>query len=145
MKTLTFTIAFAFSMLTASLTAASTSPVSDLPERPTPNPPTTTTADIDGGQIILQVDTTASDTADLWTVVQWKGINNTWHDVEGWQGNVNSSNQVIWWVDDSNLDTGPFRWRVYDSETRTELLATSDSFNLPEKEGQQTTVTVVLP
>ncbi|MCB0033471.1 MAG: hypothetical protein KDE51_05620 [Anaerolineales bacterium] len=145
MKTLIFTIALAISILTTSLAVASPSAVSDLPERPTPMPPTTTTANIDGGQIILQVNTSDANTADLWTIVQWQGVNNTWHDVEGWQGNINSGDQVVWWVDNHDLDTGPFRWRVYDSEARTELLATSDSFDLPAQSGQQTTVTVVLP
>jgi hypothetical protein len=82
--------------------------------------------------------------ANAWTVVQWQTALGTWADVEGWQGTFNRWNQVVWWVAPDNLGEGPFRWAVYSSEAATELLATSESFDLPENSGAVVIVPISL-
>jgi hypothetical protein len=66
-----------------------------------------------------------------WTVVQWQDAQGGWHDVEGWQGTFDRENQVAWWVAPDDMGKGPFRWAVYPSRGG-QLLATSDSFYLPD-------------
>jgi len=77
---------------------------------------------------------------ELWTVAQWQDNEGRWRDVEGWRGTldrvvVDEEEQVVgrktWWVAESDLGRGPFRWRVYRSQGGR-LLATSDEFTLPE-------------
>ena len=77
---------------------------------------------------------------ELWTVVEWQGPEGAWHVVEGWQGTldevvVDDSGNVIgektWWVYEPNLGQGPFRWLVYEGQG-SRLVASSDSFDLPE-------------
>jgi hypothetical protein len=85
---------------------------------------------------------------ELWTVVQWQDpYTEVWHDVEGWQGTLDGVTDGLgkktWWVASRDLDTGPFRWRVYRSEGGT-LLATSEPFNLPGAVGAAVTVEVAL-
>jgi len=75
-----------------------------------------------------------------------------WHDVEGWQGTLDSvatgeggtvMGKKVWWVAERDLGTGPFRWVV----TRDEggrLLGTSEPFDLPGAVGATVTVEVSL-
>ncbi len=107
--------------------------------RPTPTPSyddtpdvpeeSGSTGDVRGGSIEL-VGTGA--TQDLWTVVQWQGINDEWHDVDGWRGSFYPDNMVKWWVGYEDLGRGPFRWVVYQGET---AVFTSDPFDLPADNG----------
>ena len=78
--------------------------------------------------------------ADDWTVVQWEGVNGQWHDVTGWQGNFLQDNSVVWWVASGQLGQENFRWLVYDDETRTRLLITSETFDLPSQSNETVTV-----
>lgn len=131
-----------FSFANISIAAA------DLPPRPTVEPTKTThtvSDDANGSQIILQLEGFESSPTVLWTVIQWQGNNNIWYTVDGWQGSPNEDGQVIWWVASRDLGTGPFRWLVYESPDTDELLVTTAPFDLPDRTGQQTTITVELP
>ena len=112
-----------------------------LPPRPDTagTPPTTaiTTQQAISAQILLQA---AQFEADDWTVVQWQGVDEQWHDVTGWQGNFLQSGKVIWWVAESQLGQTNFRWLVYDNQSRTELLLTSSTFDLPAKSNESVLV-----
>ena len=77
-------------------------------------------------------------TQDLWSVVQWQGVNNEWHDVDGWRGTFDPDNVVKWWVGYEDLGRGPFRWVVYQGET---ALFISDPFQLPANNGEITRIT----
>jgi len=120
--------------------------------RPPPPPLLTSTPDttlasesLDGGLIELYVqfpqDWPWADThwQDLWTVVQWQDAWGDWHEVEGWQGGIDTivvsgSGAVVgkkaWWVARSDCGTGPFRWLVIHRKT-SQPFAISDVFNLP--------------
>jgi len=160
---LRFVLALAISlMVVASLDALSGA----LPPRPEPGTEEAGGSRISGGSasdgavLLLDVQFPATwsweDThwQSLWTGVQWLNPSTgTWHDVEGWQGTLDgltSENnqtlvgQKVWWVLKSNLETGPFRWIVYDSEGGSSLV-TSGTFHLPERTGQTLTVDVSLP
>ena len=80
--------------------------------------------------------------ADDWTVVQWKGANDEWHDVTGWQGNFLSDGTVVWWVAEAQLGQQDFRWQVYEDSSRETLRATSAEFDLPS--GKSSTVSVLI-
>ena len=74
----------------------------------------------------------------LWTVIQWQDRWGRWHDVEGWQGTLDrlvpgerGTGIKVWWVGESDLGTGPFRWLVY-RERDGRLLARSKPFYLPQ-------------
>ncbi|MEM7347426.1 MAG: hypothetical protein AAF485_24570, partial [Chloroflexota bacterium] len=68
--------------------------------------------------------------ASAWTKVQWQNVNNDWEDVTGWQGTLTQGSRR-WWVDAKDFGTGPFRWVITDGKGGT-VIATSDSFNLPQ-------------
>lgn len=85
---------------------------------------------------------------DLWTVVQWQDRQGKWHDVAGWQGTLDSlipgeqdAGIKAWWVGESDLGAGPFRWLVY-RERDGRLLARSASFHLPQRAKETVTVRV---
>ena len=89
---------------------------------------------------------------DLWTIVQWQDDKGYWHEVEGWQGGldgvaIGESGEVIgkqvWWVAESDLGKGPFRWLICQGEGGRRL-ATSESFDLPGSEGRTVQVEVSL-
>jgi hypothetical protein len=89
---------------------------------------------------------------ELWTIVQWQDNEGRWHDVEGWQGTLDSitvaddgkvTGKKTWWVGEKDLGTGPFRWRVYRGKGSW-LLATSAPFDLPAAIGQKIVVEVSL-
>ena len=76
-------------------------------------------------------------THDLWSVVQWQGVNDTWNDVDGWRGTFDPNNVVKWWVGYEDLGRGPFRWVVYQGET---VLFISEPFQLPANNGEITRI-----
>ena len=83
----------------------------------------------------------------LWTVVQWQDRAGEWHDVVGWQGSLDEANSAgckkVWWVAREDLDQGPFRWVIY-WYRGGESLAQSESFDLPHKVGETTSVVVMI-
>ncbi|TEU11279.1 MAG: hypothetical protein E3J21_24015 [Anaerolineales bacterium] len=79
----------------------------------------------------------------LWTIVQWQDSAGGWHDIEGWQGTLNEDHKKVWWVAPDIFGKGPFRWTVYQSE-KGRLLATSDSFYLPNSAGKKVQVGMTL-
>jgi len=84
---------------------------------------------------------------ELWTVVQWLEGKEDWHNVEGWQGTPdevnNSEGKKVWWVAKRSFGKGPFRWLIYRSRGG-DLLATSDSFYLPDSADSEVWVEVSL-
>ncbi len=91
---------------------------------------TTTSTTSEGSMIILH--SNASD-GDDWVVVEWLAGDGNWYQVDGWRGHI-SNGQLMWWVANENLGQGPFRWVVYQNDSETELLKTSDSFFLPDSQ-----------
>jgi len=111
-----------------------------------------------GGLIELRVPLTPPALRDiiswqsLWTVVQWQDAWGEWHDVEGWQGTLDTVavgengeivGQKLWWVATADLGKGPFRWLVYESE-RGKRLSASETFYLPDSKGETAPVEVSL-
>jgi hypothetical protein len=81
--------------------------------------------------------------AGLWTIVQWQDSAGDWHDIEGWSGTLDEGSKRVWWVAPAAFGTGPFRWTVYQSQGG-QLLATSESFYLPDVAGIKLRVEVSL-
>ena len=101
-----------------------------LPPRPEPEPTQEIEdkAQPDGAQIQLTVENAVGGE---WTQVQWQDTETgKWHNVDGWAGQIDQVNKVIWWVGKADLDSGPFRWQIFDGQDGS-LLATSDDFDLP--------------
>ena len=98
-----------------------------------------------GAEIELRLAPGTVAAGELWTVVQWQDSAGRWHDVEGWQGAVHVSSSgpgiKVWWVADSLLGQGPFRWLVL-SAPGGERLASSAAFNLPDQAGERLIVVV---
>jgi hypothetical protein len=74
--------------------------------------------------------------ASAWMSVQWLDSAGIWHDVEGWQGNLDiasGSNMPFkqWSVFVNQYNQGPFRWVVYDQRGGN-VWGISPSFNLPK-------------
>ena len=112
----------------------------DLPVRPTPIP--SATSSDPGGLIVLQASSSQL-TQSMWTRIEWQDPNTQlWHEVEGWQGEFDGNNRVTWYVASDNFDEQPFRWKVYSDASQTELIAMSESFNLPNNSWQETVVNV---
>ena len=84
---------------------------------------------------------------ELWTIVQWQDAFGRWHDVEGWQGTLDSVTragiQVVgkktWWLARDLFARGPFRWVVYRVQGGA-LVAASEPFFLPDAVGEVETV-----
>jgi hypothetical protein len=91
-----------------------------------------------GAHIVLHV---PSAPAEVWTIVQWQDTAGGWHDVESWSGALDDGSHKTWWLAPGLFGKGPFRWLVYHGE-RGKLLTTSDSFYLPEAEGEKLWVEV---
>lgn len=106
------------------------------PETPTPVP-------IYGASIQLHSSTSMPG---AWTVVEWQNEHGEWYVVTGWQGNLDDgdNDKKRWWVYTDDFGSSPFRWQVYDSKGG-ELLATSESFELPTQNFQVVTVDIELP
>lgn len=115
-----------------------------LPPRPEPPPSSPNPATLEGGAIILELSGAATGPAGVWTVVEWQDpYTEEWHTVDGWQGTVETDGSQKWWVGTSDFATGPFRWVIYDSENGP-LLGVSETFVLPEENGQNVVVVVDL-
>lgn len=114
---------------------------SDLPPRPPVNP--TTPPDDDdaplGAHIQLNV---ASIPSGSWTVVQWQDSNGDWQDVEGWRGTSDQASYRLWWVDQKDFGSGPFRWVVTDGPGGP-VVASSAPFNLPSEANTTLSVSIV--
>lgn len=121
--------------------------LAQLPPRPEPESPNGPASA--GGQVMLRVQFPQDWTwesvhwQDLWTVVQWQDEWGDWHDVEGWQGTLDTveigkDETVVghktWWVGPGELGKGPFRWLVYQGKSDA-LLTASAPFDLPASRG----------
>lgn len=78
----------------------------------------------------------------LWSVVQWQDTQGDWHDVEGWRGTV-VNGKTVWWVEEKDFGTGPFRWTIY-AEGDGALVAITRSFYLPDQPQHELIVDVPL-
>lgn len=107
----------------------------DLPKRPTPTP-TPVPRIIDGAKIQLQP--SARPLGAVWTWVEWQDADGEWHQVDGWQGELDADDQKTWWVGADHLGTGPFRWLLAVDDQRPFVSA---PFNLPTLPGE----TLVVP
>jgi hypothetical protein len=117
--------------------SAFTLPVwADLPPRPDDEPAHKSVA---GGGILLHV---GDYREGLWAIVQWQDGLGNWHDVEGWRGMLDQDWHV-WWVDEKDFGTGPFRWVLHDGPGG-EQLGVSESFDLPHSNGEIRHITVLL-
>jgi len=115
-------------------------PAVALPPRPEPQPAATPSPKPVGGAIELRV---APAGRALWTVVQWQDSLGGWHDVEGWQGMLDGSDDKTWWVHRADFGKGPFRWAMYQG-VGGEWVATSEGFYLPRFAGDVVRVQVSL-
>ncbi|GJM41610.1 MAG: hypothetical protein DHS20C20_18920 [Ardenticatenaceae bacterium] len=98
--------------------------VTALPPRPTPT--AVPAPDAPGAKISLHV---AGEIApDNWTKVQWQDGDAKWHDVAGWQGELEADGTKTWWVGEDLLGGGPFRWLIL---ANGEIVALSDTFYMP--------------
>ena len=68
----------------------------------------------------------------VWSVVQWQDSDGHWHNVDGWQGDLDSTGTRRWWVEAKDFNTGPFRWQIFNGPD-DQLLATSTTFTLPHE------------
>lgn len=118
--------------LLSAMTMVDSAPAGGLPVRPTAVPtaaPTAPTAPQKGALITLDLDATAMG---VWTQVEWQDpITEAWTAVDGWRGNADENGDVTWWVAPADLDSGPFRWVVYESESNASAMLVSDTFDLP--------------
>ena len=113
-------------------------PDPDLPDRPAPGlpnrPHSRKEPEVDdalselrsGGHIELVVEPRNQV---YWTVVEWQGSNETWHQVDRWRG-YTLNGRVRWFVRPADLGKGPFRWVVYEYDGGP-LLVSSEQFHLP--------------
>jgi hypothetical protein len=121
-------------------------PTSVFPPRPTsqptatPTPPPPSAALPRGAYIALHV---RPPQIGMWTVVQWQDSWGDWHDVQGWEGVLETGSQKAWWVAQGDLGTGPFRWNLYQDQN-ADLLASSEPFYLPDNPGDTTRVEIRL-
>jgi len=119
-----------------------------LPPRPTPVTPTPIPVAVftSPGWAVIELHVQPAQ-AGRWTVVQWQDALGGWHDVEGWRGTLDEVSNGVgtkkWWVARPNLNTGPFRWVIYQSQGG-KLLAASEAFRLPRYENTAVLVEVSL-
>lgn len=128
-------------LVVMSLTAWSQPPSlpAGLPPRPTVEPIAGDTP-YEGGLIELRL---SGMTEPLWTAVQWQDAFGNWHTVEGWRGTIDLTQVQQWWVNAENLGEQNFRWRIY-TAPNGDLLATSETFDLPAHNLQKVIVPVEL-
>jgi hypothetical protein len=100
------------------------STVTALPPRPTPT--AVPAPQVTGAQISLHVEGPHDN--DVWTMVQWQDAQNMWHDVAGWQGELESDGTKTWWVGQEILGTGPYRWVLLADDV---VAGKSSAFSLP--------------
>ena len=114
------------------------------PPNGTPDKPHKTDEDTDDGPIGSHIELqTQPVTAGLWGVVQWQDQQGDWHNVEGWQGTLNSTGTQRWWVEQKDFATGPFRWIVMSAQNGT-IRGTSQLFDLPIGADQTLLIVVLL-
>ena len=136
-------------LLLAGFTTMGNPPANDLPPRPTPVPTAVPPVEIvsahSGEQIRLHLENDVDEIpGELWTAVEWQDPNTgDWHVVEGWRGTLDTPTTQTWWVGSDQFGDGPFRWQLYANEDG-ELLATSESFDLPTRAGLMVVVNVTL-
>lgn len=120
----------------------------DLPVRPptaTPEPKGDNDKS-DGARIMLLAQgRDYSEIDDWWAVVQWQDAAGVWHDVEGWQGNFNAQHQVSWRIAPKDFGTGPFRWTVFESHGRINVVTVSEEFWLPVASGRTMEIVISAP
>lgn len=139
-----FSFGLAGLLLAALLAMQAPSAAQALPPRPTEAPPTAAPPEVTGGFIVLTINMDEP-TNDVWTAVEWQDPHtDVWHLVDGWQGAPNANHEVRWYVGQEDLGSGPFRWLVYDAP-EGDLLATSETFMLPEHARQTVAVVATLP
>lgn len=85
--------------------------------------------------------------ATAWTVVQFQTPDGAWHDVDAWQGSLDTFEDSglqfkQWTVAAENADQGPFRWVIYTAQGGA-VWGVSDSFNLPGGDGVDLNATVL--
>ncbi len=142
---LSLTLFCAVTLLAGLWSSTPTAKAAPPPARPTLTPtPYAAPARSVGSYIELRVPT---DNIGLWTVVQWQDPQGAWHDVETWRGILDEINNhkgdKLWWVYARDYGKGPFRWVVYD-RPGGQVLAASQSFNLPGAPNQHVIVEVTL-
>lgn len=79
----------------------------------------------------IELNSQLSEANDSWTKIQWADAFGTWHDVTGWQGEVDSDGTKLWWVAPKDYGTGPFIWHLYDASGGNHI-ASSEEFYLPQ-------------
>ncbi len=138
LKLVPFLIVLATAVIIAQLFLLSTpTPVTALPPRPTATAVPAPT--IPGAKITLHAAGPIS--PDNWTVVQWQDAQGKWHDVTGWQGELEADHTKTWWVGVEHLGSGPFRWLVL---TEDEVVGSSAAFYLPTNQQQELRVEVTV-
>ncbi len=125
MKLVPFLIVLLTAVITAQLFLLSQpTTVTALPPRPTPT--AVPAPQTPGANINLLVEGEIA--ADNWTKVQWQDANDVWHDVTGWQGELEADGTKTWWVGEELLGSGPFRWVVLEDG---DIVALSETFQMP--------------
>lgn len=125
LKVVPFLIVLLTAVITAQLFLLSQpAPVTALPPRPTATAVPAPQAP--GAKISLLVEGEIA--ADNWTKVQWQDADEVWHDVTGWQGELEADGTKTWWVGEELLGSGPFRWIVL---ANNKAVGLSNPFNLP--------------
>ncbi len=142
---LSLTLFCAVILLAGLCSSTPTAKAAPPPSRPTLTPtPNVVSGQSTGSYIELHVPT---DNISLWTVVQWQDLQGAWHDVETWRGSLDEINNhkgdKLWWVYPRDFGKGPFRWVAYD-RPGGQVLAISQSFNLPRASNQRVIVEVTL-
>ena len=83
----------------------------------------------------------------IWAVVQWQDSSGGWHAVEGWQGPpdevTNGIGKKAWWLSDSVLGQGPFRWAIRQG-AGGQRLGASVPFFLPDQAGERLVIEISL-
>jgi LysM repeat protein len=89
--------------------------------------------------------TAAGAPALAWTTIEWQDGRGQWHAVTGWQGELDNTGQLTWWVADTELGSrGLYRWVVYESRGGS-VWATSGVFRLPAAAGEMVRVVLSAP
>jgi len=123
-----------------------------LPARETPEPDPVSSPERvehsdsdDGGSVIgAYIELYLSGSAvNPWAVVQWQDQAGNWHNVEGWQGRLDTANYQRWWVAWGNFGQGPFRWIITNGPGGA-VLEASLPFTLPADSVSHVQVTLSL-
>ena len=122
--------------------AGPTLPPINLPATPTPIPDK---SDDDDDAPIAHIDLQVVPAqAAGWSVVQWQGSDDNWHDVEGWRGSLSAGGMRRWAVESKDFGSGPFRWVVMAGQSGS-IIGTSESFHLPASGNEVVSLTIIVP